>query len=85
MGFGLTPKVFRFLFQYRRSIPRPAFESHNRRMDPNTLSELHEEIDDLQALLRNRELQLTWARQQNQQLRVKLNRYEATMGWEEAA
>jgi hypothetical protein len=56
-------------------------------MEQNTADEMEraEEIDDLLALIRNLNLQLTWARQQNQQLRVKLNRYEATLGWEEAA
>lgn len=56
-------------------------------MPQNTADELEraEEIGDLYSLIRNLNLQLTWTRQQNQQLRVKLNRYEATMGWEEAA
>jgi hypothetical protein len=56
-------------------------------MEQNTADEIEraQEIDDLLSLIRSKDLELTWARQQNQQLRVKLNRYEATMGWEEAA
>ena len=54
-------------------------------MEQSTIPELTEEIDDLYALIRNKDLQLVWAKQQNQQLRAKLNRYEATLGIAEAA
>ena len=83
-----SPKVFAISFQYVRPIPRPASPSHNRRMDPLTLDETERaqrEIDDLLALIRNKELQISWLRQHNQHLRVKLNRYEAILGMEEAA
>jgi hypothetical protein len=82
-----TAKVFSPSIRHFRTIPRHAPFSHNRRMEQNTADEMEraEEIDDLLSLIRNLNLQLTWAREQNQQLRVKLNRYEATMGWEEAA
>jgi len=80
-------KAFSPLIRHFRTIPRPASESHNRRMDPNTLdaTERAREIDDLLALIRNLNLQLTWMKQQNQQLRAKLNRSEATLGIAEAA
>jgi hypothetical protein len=56
-----------------------------KQIEGSTKAELMEEIDDLYALIRNKDLQLVWAKQQNQQLRVKLNRYEATLGIAEAA
>ena len=74
------PKLFRLPFQYSRSIPRSASKPHNRLMEQATIGELLEEIDDLHALLRNRDLQLTWAKQQNLQLRARLARYESQIG-----
>ena len=81
------PKAFRFSFQYEPPIPRHALHRHNRRMANLTPEEIEraEEIDDLLALIKNLNLQLTWAKQHNQQLRTKLNRYEATLGIAEAA
>lgn len=82
-----SPKCFRLVFQYERPIPTAPHPPHNRCMESPTITkqERDEEIDDLLALIKNKDLQLTWAKQQNQQLRVKLNRLEATLGIAEAA
>jgi hypothetical protein len=74
-----STKVFSFSFRDLRTIPRPAFAPHNRLMEQHTIAELLEEIDDLHALMRNRDLQLAWAKQQNLQLRARLARYESEL------
>ena len=82
-----SPKVFAFPFQYQRSIPRSASFSHNRRMERPTITELEtaREIEDLASRNMNLRLQLEFANQQLRTLRVRLNRYEAVLGIEEAA
>ena len=82
-----SPKVFAISFQYVRPIPRPASVSHNRRMERPNLAELEtaREIDDLQLTIKNQRLQLEFAEQQLRTLRVRVTRYEAVLGIEEAA
>jgi hypothetical protein len=43
------------------------------------------EIDDLHLTIKNQRLQLDFAAQQLRALRVRVNRYEAILGMEEAA
>jgi hypothetical protein len=74
-----TSKAFSPSIRHFRTIPRSMFAPHNRVMEQHTIAELLEEIDDLHALLRNRDLQLTWAKQQNLQLRARLARYESEL------
>lgn len=81
----MRAKAFSFCFRDLRTISRPASIGQNRFMDASTVAELSEEIDDLKALIRNLECQLAWARQTSQQLRIRNNRHEATLGLEEAA
>jgi pantothenate kinase-related protein Tda10 len=81
-GHLVGPKVYSPFLQYLRSISTSLSTVDNRSMEQqtSTIPELMQEIDDLYALIRNKDLQLVWAKQQNQQLRTKLNRYEATLG-----
>jgi len=82
-----STKAFRLPFQYHRPIPHPASFSHTQPMERPTINELEtaREIDDLHDTIKNQRLQLDFAQQQFRTLRVRLNRYEAIIGIEEAA
>jgi hypothetical protein len=82
-----SSKVFRLPFQYLRSIPRPAFQSHNQSMERPILDTLEtaQEIEDLNLQIKNLRLQLEFRDMQLRTLRVRLNRYGAIIGIEEAA
>jgi hypothetical protein len=56
-------------------------------MERPNLAELEtaREIDDLQLTIKNQRLQLEFAEQQLRTLRVRVTRYEAVLGIEEAA
>ena len=82
-----SSKHIRLSFQYSRPIPTKHPESHNRFMERPTIDALEtaREIDDLNLTIKNQRLQLDFAQQQLRTLRVRLNRYEAIIGIEEAA
>ena len=52
-------------------------------MEQETREELLQEQDDLRALVRNLQQQLSWAHQQNQSLRIRASRLENVLGIED--
>jgi len=80
-------KVFLLIFQYFRSISTSLSTVDNRSMEQSTIDKLEtaREIDDLNDTIHSQRLTITFQEQQLRSLRVRLNRYEAILGMEEAA
>ncbi len=80
-----STKAFSPSIRHFRTIPRPAPFRHNSPMPETAELETAREIDDLHLTIKNQRLQLDFAAQQLRALRVRVNRYEAILGMEEAA
>jgi uncharacterized coiled-coil protein SlyX len=86
-GHLVGPKVYSPFLQYFRSISTSLSTVDNRSMEQSTIDKLEtaREIDDLNDTIHSQRLTITFQEQQLRSLRVRLNRYEAILGMEEAA